>query len=151
MTYETVIGDLFARIPRLLQDGKKKIDAKKGELSSPPKVFRSVLIPALEEALSTANLGRILPITAFLEDVADASRNDVRLEELLRNEIGEWLGTAANEAYLAPWLGEETKRICGFVPGLAAQRRALRDGQQEREPRDGFSRFLDRFRKKYCG
>ena len=26
-----------------------------------------------------------------------------------------------------PWLGPKTKRICGYVPGLATQRRALEE------------------------
>ena len=39
--------------------------------------------------------------------------------------MGEWLGFCANEDVLAPWLGSETKLICGYVPGLATQRRQL--------------------------
>jgi hypothetical protein len=62
-------------------------------------------------------------------------------------EIGEWLGGAANEAYLAPWLGNETKRICECVPGLATQRSALQEEPKEPGPQNWFSAFLDRFRK----
>jgi hypothetical protein len=111
-------------------------------------VFGSVLMPALEEALSRGNLGLILPICAFLEDVADASQQDSGLECLLRVEVGEWLGGAANESLLAPWLGKETKRICGYVPGLGTQRRVLREEQKRRSLGGRFSAFLKWFREK---
>lgn len=67
--------------------------------------------------MGTGNLGLILPVCAFLEDVAEASKQDGRLANLLRVEIGEWLDGVANEAMLAPWLGPETKRICGYGQG----------------------------------
>jgi hypothetical protein len=95
-------------------------------------VFGSMLIPALQEALSRAELGKILPICAFLEDVAVSAQKDSRLEELIRIEVGEWLGWVDTEALLSPWLGPETKRICRYVPGLATQRRTLRAEQNER-------------------
>jgi hypothetical protein len=102
-------------------------------------VFGSVLMPALEAALASGDLGSILPICAFLEDVAEAARKDNGLKALLQAEVGEWLGGAANETLLAPWLGAETKRICGYVPGLATQRIALRTERNERSFRNRIS------------
>ena len=110
-------------------------------------VFGSVLIPALEEALSARDLSSILPVCAFLEDVAEAARKDSYLESLLRIEVGEWLGGAANESLLTPWLGSETKRICRYVPGLATQRRELREKQEKRSLASRLSAFLKQFRK----
>jgi predicted DNA-binding ribbon-helix-helix protein len=110
-------------------------------------VFGSVLIPALEEALSARDLSSILPVCAFLEDVAEAARKDSYLESLLRIEVGEWLGGAANESLLTPWLGSETKRICRYVPGLATQRRELQEKQEKRSLASRLSAFLKQFRK----
>jgi hypothetical protein len=95
-------------------------------------VFGSVLMPALEHALAAGDLGAILRICAFLEEVAEAAEEDLSLKGLLQVEVGEWLGGAANEACLAPWLGMKTKRICGYVPGLATQRIALRAEENKR-------------------
>jgi hypothetical protein len=61
-------------------------------------VFGSVLMPALEQALAAGDLGSILPICAFLEDVAEAAQKDIGIETLLEVEVGEWLGGAANGA-----------------------------------------------------
>src|SRR4029453_17663119 len=94
-------------------------------------VFGSVLVPALERALRDEDLSSIASICSFLEDAAQSSREDARLRELLVVEIGEWLGWAQNEELLATYLGPETKRICGYVPGLATQRLRLKLEQQK--------------------
>jgi hypothetical protein len=126
MNYETVVTDLFKRFPKFQSTYNVKFAYMGKEKPGAYIVFGSVLIPALEEALAAGNLGAILPICAFLEDVAEAAQKDVGLESLFRVEVGEWLRGAANETLLAPWLGAETKRICRYVPGLATQRIALR-------------------------
>jgi hypothetical protein len=110
-------------------------------------VFGSVLIPALKQALAVGDLGQILPICAFLEDVAVAARKDGRLESLLQVEVGEWLGGVANEASLAPWLGTETKRICRYIPGLATQRIALQKEHEKQSIKNRISSFMTRLRR----
>jgi len=144
VNYESVVTDLFRRFPKLESIWQTRFAYMKGEKSIQYTVFGSVLIPALEEALATGDLGAILPICAFLEDVAEASGKDRGLEVLLRVEVGEWLGGEANESLLAPWLGAETKRICGFVPGLATQRRTLREERKKRRLRARVAAFLNR-------
>jgi hypothetical protein len=89
----------------------------------------------------------ILPMCAFLEDVAEAARKDAGLESLLEVEVGEWLGGAANEASLAPWLGTETKRICRYVPGLATRRVALREEHERQSIKNSITKFMTRLRK----
>jgi hypothetical protein len=89
-----------------------------------------------------------LAICAFLEDVAEAAIKDLGLESLIEVEVGEWLGGAANEATLAPWLGTETKRICGYVPGLATQRIALRAERDSLGFKGRISSLLTRMRGK---
>jgi hypothetical protein len=126
MNYETVVADLFTRFPNLQAIYDVEFAYMGAEKPGAYLVFGSLLMPALEQALATGDLGSILPICAFLEDVAEAAKTDVGLESLLEVEVGEWLGGAANEATLAPCLGTETKRICRYVPGLATQRIALR-------------------------
>ena len=111
-------------------------------------VFGTVLMPALEQALATGDLSSILPICAFLEDVAEAAEDDPRLEDLLLVEVGEWLGGVANEESLTPWLGMKTKRICRYVPGLATQRIALRAEATKRGLTRRISSFMTRLRKR---
>jgi len=148
MNYETVVPDLFERFPQFQDVWDTQFAYMGDEKSVQYMVFGSLLVPTLEEALSSGNLGVILPICAFLEDVALAAENDSSLEGLLRIEVGEWLGGAANESLLAPWLGTETKRICRYVPGLATQRIALRVEQKGRSLSNWFSSFLKQLRSK---
>jgi hypothetical protein len=148
MNYETVVPELFERFPPMQEIWNTRFDYMDDEKSIQYVVFGSVLIPALEDALSIGNLGVILPVCAFLEDIAVDAKNDSYLESLLRVEVGEWLGRATNESLLAPWLGIETKRICRYVPGLATQRIALREERKRRSLRIRLSAFLKNLRKK---
>jgi hypothetical protein len=148
MTYETVVADLFNRLPRLrLLSETKFPDLRTQDLGAYP-VFGSVLIPALEQALSAGDLGTILPICAFLEDVAEAAEKDKDLKSLLRLEVGKWLGWVENEASLAPWLGSKTKLICRYVPGLATQRLALREEESKRSIKKRIGSMISRRRTK---
>jgi hypothetical protein len=144
MNYENVVSDLFERFPKLQTVWETRFHFMGSETGVQYTVFGSVLIPALEEALSAGDLGSILPICAFLEDVAEAARKDSYLESLLRVEVGEWLGGAANESLLGPWLGTETKRTCNYVPGLATQRLALREERMQQSLGRRFSKFIQR-------
>lgn len=126
MTYETVVTELFERIPDLRSTYESEFSYLLDEQPLPYIVFGSVLIPHLEVALESGDLRKILTVCAFLEDVAHAAEKDTSLESLLHVEIGEWLGGMTNEDRLTPWLGVETKRICNHVPGLATQRQSLK-------------------------
>jgi hypothetical protein len=96
-------------------------------------VFEWILVPLLEGALAAGDLAKILRVTAFLEDLAVSAPGDAKIENLLAVAIGEWLNSRMiDENQLAPWLGEETKRVCGYVPGLAAQRTADRIAKRDR-------------------
>ncbi len=123
MNYATVVFDLWSRFPNLEMAYRAQF-AYMGDEDDPSPyiVFGSILVPALATALGEGDLKSILPICAFLEDVALASRQDNGLLGLMKIEVGEWLGWVANEDRLAPWLGSETKRICNYVPDLATQR-----------------------------
>jgi hypothetical protein len=148
MNHETVVADLFERFPKLRLVSDTKSAYMDGEESGTYTVFGSVLMPALEQALAAGDLGSIIPICAFLEEVAEAAEKDHYLENLLRVEVGEWLGGVANEASLTPWLGTKTKRICRYVPGLATQRIALRAEENKRGFTKRISSFMTRLRRK---
>ena len=126
MNYANVVPELFGRLPKLEAVYRAEFGYMEGEEAVQYLVFGSVLIPALTTALEEADLAVILPICEFLEDVSEAARHDNDLLTLMRIEVAKWLGWAANEERLAPWLGSETKRICGYVPGLATERLRLR-------------------------
>ena len=123
MTYETAILELFKRFPYLHGLYKWKLAYLTDEEPLPYVVFGDVLVPSMEAAVDSGDTSMLREICEYLEDVALSE--DPRLENLLGVEIGEWLGFAAIADQLSPFLGENTKRICGYVPGLAAQRRIL--------------------------
>ena len=130
MKYATVVPELFSGFPKLEAAYRAEFAYMGDEEPGQYIVFGSILIPALTTALENGDLGTILPICAFLEDVSTAAHRDVALETLLKVEVAEWLRWAANEERLAPWLGTETKRICNYVPGLATQRLQLRSEEK---------------------
>jgi hypothetical protein len=130
MNYATVVSDMFSRFPKLEAAYRAEFAYMGNDEPSPYMIFGSILIPALAKGLERADLGTILPLCAFLEDVSLAARQDESLAGLVKVEVAELLGWVANEDRLAPWLGPETKRICNYVPGLSTQRRQLRaEGQ----------------------
>lgn len=126
MTYESVIRDLFARMPDLVPLYREQMSYL-GDEELPYVLFGSFLIPAMETALEAQDNERVRSICAYLEEVAASASNDAGLDQLLRVEIGEWLSGTQWELELAPSLGEETKRICGYVSGLASQRISLKE------------------------
>jgi hypothetical protein len=148
MNYENVVTNLFARFPKLQPICLTTFPSMGKEKSGPYLVFKSVLLPALEQALAARDLGQILRICAFLEDVAEAAEEDPRLKDLLQVEVGEWLGAIADETSLSPWLGARTNRICRYVPGLASQRTALRADANGRSITGRISSFLTHLRRK---
>jgi hypothetical protein len=125
MKYETVVTELFVRFTNLEATYRSKCEYLLDEPPMPYIVFGDILIPELEKALEAKDLGVTLRICAFLEDMAESSRQDSALRTLMEVEVGEWLGFNANEDALSPWLGTKTKLVCGYVPGLATQRRKL--------------------------
>ncbi len=134
MTYETVIDEALTHVPEL-----RTMDTSHFLDETPPLtyvVFGSLLIPVLENALNANDLKVILRICAFLEEASVSARRDGMLEALIQVEIGEWLGSTSFEEQVSPWLGPETKRVCGYVPGLATQRLALRE--QRKKQRIGY-------------
>jgi hypothetical protein len=142
VTYESVIHQLFVRLPDLEPDYREQFDYLADE-QLPYVVFGSFLIPAIEAALESHDAERVRSICAYLEEVAANASRDAGLEALLRVEIGEWLSGTRWEEEVAPYLGEQTKRICRYVPSLATQRISLRT---ERAGRNPITRLLNRFR-----
>jgi hypothetical protein len=126
MNYATVVPELFSRFPKLEATYRAEFAYMGDDEAIHYIVFGSILIPTLTAALEEGDLGVILSICAFLEDASVAARHDNLLATLLKVEVAEWLGWAANEERLAPWLGAETKRVCNYIPGLATQRLQLR-------------------------
>lgn len=130
MTYDSVLPDMFERIPEIRGRSPDFV----GTPDEEPLTYLALgsLIELLAQALVEGDLRLILLICAFLEDMAESAASDNRLTPLLQIEVGEWLGVTDHEERLAPWLGTETKRICRYVPGLATQRRAIKSEQGSR-------------------
>jgi hypothetical protein len=142
MTYETVVPELFERLPNLRSAYETQFKYMGDEPPLQYLAFGSVLVPALETALREEDLSSVASICSFLEEVSQSGRKDGRLEALLRVEVGEWLGWAQNEELLATYTGQETKRICGYVPGLATQRLGLKLEQQGSSLKSRLSSFF---------
>jgi hypothetical protein len=134
MTYETVLVEMFSRFPEMRAGYETQVASVKaaGKGPLPFSAFGGVLVPALESAMEKGDLRRIGSLCAYLEDVAWGARNDLRLRSLLRIEIGEWLEYVANEDRITQYLGSETRRVCRYVPGLATQRRRLKEEKRAR-------------------
>jgi len=148
LTFDTAIEELFERFPALRAAYRAKTLSMGQDSPSASIVFHSVLLPFLESALERGDLGVILRVCAYLEDAAEGATADPRLQNLIRTDFGEWLGTTEQEDRLSPWLGSETKRICGYVPGLATQRKALK---LEKEQNRWGRRIAARFKKWWSG
>jgi hypothetical protein len=142
VTYESVIRELFAQMPDLEPIYREQFDYLAGE-ELPYVVFGSFLIPLMETALESQDVERVRSICAYLEEVASSASIDAGLETLLRVEIGEWLSGTQWEAEVEPYLGEQTKRRCRYVSGLATQRNSLK---AERAGRNLIARLLNRFK-----
>jgi hypothetical protein len=124
MRYESAIPVMFTRFPQLEALYRSELAYLTDEEPLPYVIFADILVPSMEAAVDRGDASLISAICEYLEDLAVSG--DPALENLLGVEIGEWLGYAANADQLSPFLGERTKQICGYVPGLAAQRRLLR-------------------------
>ncbi|MGC2636001.1 MAG: hypothetical protein WA294_02410 [Acidobacteriaceae bacterium] len=144
MDYGSAVRDLFERLPDLEPMYREQFSYLADE-ELPYVVFGSFLVPVLEIALKARDAGRVTSICAYIEEAAEDARTDAQLENLLRVEIGEWLSGTELEADVAPYLGEQTERVSGYVLGLATQRISPRT---ERERRDHESRLLDGIRRK---
>jgi hypothetical protein len=131
VTYQSVVRDLFMRMPDLEPIYRKRFSYLDGE-ELPYVVFGSFLVPELETALENRDTERIRAICAFLEEAAASASTDAGLEQLLLVEIGEWLGGTQREAEIAPSLGDQTKRLCRYVSGLATQRNSLKQTRRRR-------------------
>jgi hypothetical protein len=142
VTYESVIRDLFVRIPDLEPLYREQFSYLEGE-GFPYTVFGSFLIPVLEAALEDHDVERVKSLCAYLEEASSSAGTDSGLETLLRVEIGEWLGGTQMEAEVEPYLGEQTKRRYRYVSGLATQRLSLK---AERAGRNPIKRLLKRFK-----
>ena len=125
---------MFSRFPEMRADYETQFASLKaaGEGPLPFSAFGGVLVPALESAMEKGDLRRIASICAYLEDVAWGAQSDARLRSLMRIEIGAWLGNVANEDRITQYLGSETRRVCRYVPGLATQRRRLKEEKRSR-------------------
>ncbi len=141
VTYESVVRELFARIPGLVPLYNEQFSYLDRE-DLPYVVFGTFLIPVLETALEDHDAERVKSICAHLEEAAASAKTDAGLEQLLRVEIGEWLSRTPWEAEVAAILGEETKRISRYVAGLATQRNLLRSERERRNLLKKASRFL---------
>ena len=136
VTYESVIRELFARMPDLEPIYRERFDCLAGE-ELPYVVFGSFLIPLMETGLESQDVERVRSICAYLEEVASSASTDTGLDGPLRVEIGEWLSGTRWEAEVEPYLGDQTKRICRYVSGLATQRNTLKAERAERNPING--------------
>jgi hypothetical protein len=124
MKCETAVTELFLQIPHLEQVYRAKLSYMLDEPPLAYVVFGDALIPELERALRENDAQLLQAASSFLENMALSSKSDFALENLMKVEIGEWLGYCANENVLALWLGQQTRRVCNYVPGLATQRRS---------------------------
>ena len=138
MTFDSVVFDLVERFPELNEAVWKWMEPDE----FPAYMAFPELVDFLKEALASGCTADVLRVCEFVEEAARSG--DRNLEDLVRIEVGEHLGWIEHEDRLTPYLGAETKRICGYVPGLATQRLELR---REREALTVGQRVLQMLRR----
>jgi hypothetical protein len=112
MTYEIVVQELLTRFPHLQAACGDYMDE---EVPLPYIALGCVLIPRLEKALAENEVTTMSEICGFFEVVARDSKTDDRLANLLAVVLGEWLRSTPDEHIIAPRLGTETRRVCGYI------------------------------------
>jgi hypothetical protein len=85
MNYATVVPELFRRFPKLEATYRAEFAYMGDEEPGQYIIFGSILRPALSAALERGDLGMILPICAFLEDVSTTARHDGALEDFAKS------------------------------------------------------------------
>jgi hypothetical protein len=127
VTYDTFIDELLTYLPELRAYDEGTLNCLDADPPLPHVVLGSLLLPFLEIALNTGDLKHTLKTCAFLEEASVSAKRDRALHKLISTEVSDWLSYTPEERKVAPWLGTETKRICQYVPGLAAQRMQLKE------------------------
>lgn len=108
MTYDSFVTALLARFPSL----RAELNVYMTDDEPLPYVaFGATLIPLLEKALDENDTSLIQEICNFIESVSDSGREDVRLDNLVYIELGEWLPSVPQKETLLSFLGAETKRV----------------------------------------
>ncbi|WP_263379030.1 DUF7674 family protein [Granulicella paludicola] len=125
--YENVVKEMLIQLPALIIfDEEQHLGMIEDNLDLAYVIFGSLLVPFLESAIARGDKETLRQGCNFLEQISADSRQDLALENLIGVEIGEWLEFVCGESVIASLLGEETKRVCNYVPGLATQRRMLK-------------------------
>lgn len=141
ITYANVVDEMLLRLPDVREADSYSYIGEEGNYI----VFEDFLVPWLQDALIAGDLARIVRIAGFIEEVSEAASEDRNLRDLIAIAVGEWLPTTLHKERLAPWLGEETKRITGYVPGLATQRTANAENRLSNKLKQIASRILHRY------
>ncbi len=89
-------------------------------------VFGSLLLPFLEHAMEVRDEALLKRAAAFVDDAIQNARKDAMLGTLIVIEVGEWLNRFAEADVFGKLLRDSSPRIIRYVPGLAAQRAAMR-------------------------
>ncbi len=111
MGYETFVQEMLDRFPELSGECHVYMDQRE---PLPYVALGCVLIPLLEDCLAARNTAEITKVCEFLERAALRAREDLRLAELIRIEIGEWLPEARERTLLLAHLGPNTKKVCSY-------------------------------------
>jgi hypothetical protein len=132
VTYDTFIDELLTYLPELRAYDEGTLNCLDADPRLPYVVLGSLLLPFLEIALSTGDLKHTLKTCAFLEEASVSAKRDRALRTLISTEVGEWLGHTPMESKISPWLGNETKLVCQYIPDLATQRQQIKEEREQR-------------------
>ena len=111
MVYETFVEEMLNRFPALRAECYGYMDETE---PLPYVAIGCVLIPWPEACLQTRDVEGIARVCDFLELTASESRSDLRFDDLIGIEIGEWLPEARERELLLSNLGPNTRRACRY-------------------------------------
>jgi hypothetical protein len=111
VTYETFVKEMLDRFPFLRDECVAYMDE---DDPLPYVAIGCVLNPWLEVCLEAHDMANIAKAYVFLEAVAVDSRSDVRLDDLIGIEVGEWLQEIGDRKLLLSHFGPETQRVCSY-------------------------------------
>jgi hypothetical protein len=124
ITFASVVEDLVRAFPELEAfSAEHCYDALRRNSELAYVIFGDVFRPFIERAMDANDIKMLKRVGCFLEEASRDAAHDPALSNLLAIEIGEWLDYVEGEDRIGSYIGAETKRITGYVPGLATQRR----------------------------
>ncbi len=124
IAFKSVVEDMVRAFPELETfSAEERDDTLKEFPELAYVIFGDLFKPFIERAMNSNDVEMLRRICSFLEEASCDAGQDPMLANLIGVEIGEWLQFVQGEDRIGPWLGEQTRKVTGYVPGRATELR----------------------------